>query len=764
MIGHLGRFAWAVRLIFVIGVTLLSQGQACDPTTAPLPVDAPGSSGMPATTQSDQVFGYKPTVPLSTAGAAPSDLSVETSDDGTVQLLWVDNSSDETGFLVRRHDPSGVWTDYAELDANTTTFTDRGAEPRKTYCYQIVARNADRTMTSAQKCIWVKSPPTTGDNETSSAAMPTPEAPYGLVVTAAVSNALDLTWMDASENEEGFLIRRYNGAAGWENVGQVGSGITSFQDQTVQPSRAYCYQVAAFTGPIHSAYSRTGCGRALSSHQDIPANPFDPDPDPQSVRISGLVTAGSKPLSGVQLRASSIPEPVSTSEDGSFAFTVPAGWSGTIEPSLDGYSFSPSEYSFHNAITDLSGQDFGGIPTYYVAPDGLEENDGTFDRPWPNVEYALTQVGGGRTIVLKPGEYPGTITILPEHSGTSSTPTVLKAYQRWTAIVSGGRYADAEHLGVGIYLAAYESARTSWVVLQDLQVCHNEGDGIMVQGDNNVVRGCWIHHNGTTSQSDTLGRSGIGSYGFRGNLFEKNLVEYNGRSWIPGNARDHGLYAFGTRLSIRNNIIRGNVGYGIHVYGASIWGANATDIIGNICYEQANGAGIAVDFGPGGRHVQQIASSSALQPNRVYGNTCWGNARDGITVFGEYSVSPQRIINNISVSNKGYALSVILDNDTGSRVNAVFDYNFVSATRPKGSWYTDAPGSWGLHNVTDDAWPFLNPQYGLLVSTSRARRAGNTEFLPVTDLFGRARSDDPPDIGATPFGDYSVIPWEMWQK
>jgi hypothetical protein len=45
--------------------------------------------------------------------------------------------------------------------------------------------------------------------------------------------------------------------------------------------------------------------------------------------------------------------------------------------------------------------------TYYVATDGQPENDGTLERPWPSVEHALAQVGGGHTIVVRPGLYGG---------------------------------------------------------------------------------------------------------------------------------------------------------------------------------------------------------------------------------------------------------------------------------------------------------------------------------------------------------------------
>jgi hypothetical protein len=41
--------------------------------------------------------------------------------------------------------------------------------------------------------------------------------------------------------------------------------------------------------------------------------------------------------------------------------------------------------------------------TYYVSTEGNTENDGSRKRPWPTVEHALSRVGGGKTIIVRPG-------------------------------------------------------------------------------------------------------------------------------------------------------------------------------------------------------------------------------------------------------------------------------------------------------------------------------------------------------------------------
>jgi hypothetical protein len=72
-----------------------------------------------------------------------------------------------------------------------------------------------------------------------------------------------------------------------------------------------------------------------------------------------------------------------------------------------------------------------------VAVDGKAENNGSQEKPWPSAEYALGQVGGGQTIVLKPGIYRGPLKISRQFAGTPDRPTVIKAETKWKAVVVG---------------------------------------------------------------------------------------------------------------------------------------------------------------------------------------------------------------------------------------------------------------------------------------------------------------------------------------
>lgn len=60
-----------------------------------------------------------------------------------VTLNWTDNSDTESQFIIKRKTISGVYTEIARVDANTTTYVDEGMALGPTYYYVIAAVNAN---------------------------------------------------------------------------------------------------------------------------------------------------------------------------------------------------------------------------------------------------------------------------------------------------------------------------------------------------------------------------------------------------------------------------------------------------------------------------------------------------------------------------------------------------------------------------------------------------------------------------------------------
>jgi hypothetical protein len=89
-----------------------------------------------------------------------------------------------------------------------------------------------------------------------------PAAPSGLSALASGFAGIDLSWLDGSANEQGFVVERRLGTEGDEafaQIAQVGVDVESYADGGLAPETEYCYRVAAFNANGTSGYSNTSC-------------------------------------------------------------------------------------------------------------------------------------------------------------------------------------------------------------------------------------------------------------------------------------------------------------------------------------------------------------------------------------------------------------------------------------------------------------------------------------------------------------------------
>ena len=83
-------------------------------------------------------------------------------------------------------------------------------------------------------------------------------------VTAAAAQ-LAVSWVDNSNDEDGFLVeRRPASGGGFEQLAALGPNAIAFLDAGVQAGATYCYRVRAFNLAGTSSYSSEGCGTAAT--------------------------------------------------------------------------------------------------------------------------------------------------------------------------------------------------------------------------------------------------------------------------------------------------------------------------------------------------------------------------------------------------------------------------------------------------------------------------------------------------------------------
>jgi len=97
--------------------------------------------------------------------------------------------------------------------------------------------------------------------------------------------------------------------------------------------------------------------------------------------ISGTVTVGGLPLSGVEMTG--LPGDPCTDAGGNYSVQVNCGWSGTVTPQKDCYSFNPPSRTYSNVSSNLTDQDYTATLLMYTLTINIV-GCGSVDKEPPN--------------------------------------------------------------------------------------------------------------------------------------------------------------------------------------------------------------------------------------------------------------------------------------------------------------------------------------------------------------------------------------------
>jgi len=177
--------------------------------------------------------------------AAPDALIAEVLSSARILLHWTDRSTNETGFAVERApSAAGPWSSLSTTLENVTTFIDTNLQPETQYVYRV------RSLRSG-----VSSP---FSNTVSATTHTFIAAPINLFATALSARQIDLSWVDQSNNETGFVIERRNEqdvGISWTIRTTTGANATAFTDRDLSPANHYLYRIRAIRGSMYSEYS-----------------------------------------------------------------------------------------------------------------------------------------------------------------------------------------------------------------------------------------------------------------------------------------------------------------------------------------------------------------------------------------------------------------------------------------------------------------------------------------------------------------------------
>ncbi len=185
----------------------------------------------------------------------PSGLTATSAGPTSVNLMWMDESTDETGFVASyRAEGAATWTVFAtEANANATTLTVTGLTGGGNFEFQVRARSANGLSSPS--------------NTARVTGLGAPAAATGLTATATGPTTVDLAWSDNSNDETGFDIEhRKNGLGAWTSAPGAAANDRAATVSGLAPSTVYEFRVNA----------RNGSGAAPGAPVSVTMPPREP--------------------------------------------------------------------------------------------------------------------------------------------------------------------------------------------------------------------------------------------------------------------------------------------------------------------------------------------------------------------------------------------------------------------------------------------------------------------------------------------------------
>jgi hypothetical protein len=179
--------------------------------------------------------------------------SIDILSESSVKLKWKDYSDNESGFQIERADESSEFVLIHTTGSNDTLYTDSLLNPGINYYYRLKSFNDDgfSSYSNVLGVLLERPEP--------------PAAPTSLKAKSKDFNSITLEWIDNSENETGFVIKRaHENEKDFKIIKTLHTNETSFTDRNLASSNIYCYMVNAINNTGESGNSNTAIASTMS--------------------------------------------------------------------------------------------------------------------------------------------------------------------------------------------------------------------------------------------------------------------------------------------------------------------------------------------------------------------------------------------------------------------------------------------------------------------------------------------------------------------
>ena len=171
--------------------------------------------------------------------AQPGNLSISVVSDSQLDLAWVDQATNESGYTVQRSLDGVDWSTLTKaLPAGSTSFSDSGLDDATEYFYRVMATNA----------IGVS------DFSDTQSTYTLPIAPSNIQVTSITPDEVTLTWQNNSTLATSFRIEQQLPDNSWTQIGTASADDNSITlNGTFNPTGTNSFRIEAYAVGGYSA-------------------------------------------------------------------------------------------------------------------------------------------------------------------------------------------------------------------------------------------------------------------------------------------------------------------------------------------------------------------------------------------------------------------------------------------------------------------------------------------------------------------------------
>jgi subtilisin-like proprotein convertase family protein len=175
---------------------------------------------------------------------APTNLTANEIVTGTVELSWIDNSDNETSYIIERStDDNTNFQEFAGVDSNISTYTDTDIEGQTQYFYRVKA------------ILDIFSSDYSNEVEITT-QLQVPPAPSTITASNLENGNVLIQWSDNTDLEDGYILERsLNNNSNFSILAELEVNSFDYVDESVQEETVYFYRVKGFNENGDGNYS-----------------------------------------------------------------------------------------------------------------------------------------------------------------------------------------------------------------------------------------------------------------------------------------------------------------------------------------------------------------------------------------------------------------------------------------------------------------------------------------------------------------------------